>query len=108
MFFIHFDSGGNYFTVLVIFSVSCNEFNYISVTTSTEIHHVKTYSGPAKKKKRSLPVVLRERRDEVTLLVFRIEEENRPVQTAVLIQEDLSPRGLLRAEAVQAELRYRC
>lgn len=52
----------------------------------------------------SLPVVLTESRDEVTLLVLRIEEENRPVKGALLIQEDMSTRSFLRAEAVQAQL----
>lgn len=70
----------------------------------TEIQQIKIYSGLDKKNKRSLPVVLAESRDEIRLLVFRIEEENRPVQRALLVQEDLSPRGVLRAEAVQSQL----
>ncbi|KAI9517533.1 hypothetical protein NQZ68_004751 [Dissostichus eleginoides] len=44
-------------------------------------------------------------RDEISLLVFRIEEENRPVQNVLHFQEHPSSRGLLRAEAVQAQLR---
>lgn len=45
-----------------------------------------------------LPGVLTESRDEVSLLMFRIEEENRPVQGTLLIQENLSPRHCARAQ----------
>lgn len=53
-----------------------------------------------------LPAVFTESRDEVTLLMFGVEKENGPLQRALLIYEDLSPGDLLRAEAIQAELRY--
>ncbi len=69
---------------------------------------IKIYSGLDSKKERSLPAVLAESRNEVALLMFRIKEENRPVQGALLVQEDLSTGDLLRAQAVQAQLRYRC
>lgn len=45
-----------------------------------------------------LPGVLAESRDEISLLMFRIEEENRPVQGALLIQEHLSTRHCARAQ----------
>lgn len=88
--------------------IRCNKLNYILVAVSTERHQIEIYSGLDKKNKRSLPAVLTESRDEVTLLVFRIQEENRPVQGALLVQDNLSPRDLLRAEAVQAQLWHRC
>lgn len=37
-----------------------------------------------------------------------VEEKNRPVQRPLLVQKDLRPGDLLRAESVQAQLRYRC
>lgn len=46
----------------------------------------------------ALPVVLAESRDEISLLMFRVEEENGPVQGALLIQANLSTRRLLRAQ----------
>lgn len=55
-----------------------------------------------------VPVALAESWDKVALLVFRVEEENRPVQGPVLVQEDLRPRSLFGAEAIQAQLCYRC
>lgn len=70
----------------------------------TEIHAIKINSGLDKQDKRDLPGVFTESRDEITLLMFRIEEENRPVQGGLLVQENLSPRDLLRAEAIQAQL----
>lgn len=51
-----------------------------------------------------LPGVLTEGRDKVALLVFRIQEEDGPVQETLLVLVDLSPRDLLGAEAVQTEL----
>ena len=74
----------------------------------TEKQQIKINSGPDKNKQSGLPAVFAESRDEVSLLVFRIEEENRPVQRVLLVQEDLSACDLLRAETVQAQLWYRC
>lgn len=53
-----------------------------------------------------VPVVLTESRDEITLLMLRIEKEHRPMQVVLLIQEDLSSRGLVGAETIQAQLGY--
>lgn len=51
-----------------------------------------------RRRSRVLPVVLAESRDEISLLMLRIEEENGPVQEALLIQANLSTRCLLGAQ----------